>query len=206
MLYSDASVEWLPSIHKTRQEASILKKTLTALQASAMLVGVVVGIGIFKTPPVVAANVSSEMAFLGLWLLGGVVTLIGALCYAELSSAYPMDGGDYVFLTRAYGRRTGLFFAWCEFWIIRPGNIGALAFVFARYANKIFPLSSGIVSWVAYPLLAIFILTGMNIAGVRSGKRTQNLLTGAKVVGLLLIAIVGMTMGGGASVAAAEPV
>ena len=100
-MYSDASVEWLPSIHKTRQEASILKKTLTALQASAMLVGVVVGIGIFKTPPVVAANVSSEMAFLGLWLLGGVVTLIGALCYAELATAYPHVGGEYHFLRKA---------------------------------------------------------------------------------------------------------
>ena len=66
-----------------RQETSILRKTLTILQASAVVVGAVVGIGIFKTPSVVAANVTSEAAFLGLWLLGGVVTLIGALCYAD---------------------------------------------------------------------------------------------------------------------------
>lgn len=182
------------------------RRQLSLLDGICLIVGIIVGSGIYETSPLIARSAGGPGGMLAVWGLGGLIALAGALCYAELTSAYPMDGGDYVFLSRAYGRRMGLFFAWCEFWIIRPGNIGALAFVFSRYANNIFPLSSGIVSWVAYPLLAILILTMLNIAGVRSGKRTQNLLTGVKIVGLLIIAVVGMSMSSGAIVAAAEPV
>ena len=64
-----------------------------------------------------------------------VFSLIGALCYAELATAYPKEGGDYVFLTEAFGRKMGFLFAWAQFWIVRPGSVGTLAFVFADYAN-----------------------------------------------------------------------
>ena len=80
---------------------------------------------------------------LGVWLLGGLLSLIGALCYAELATAYPKEGGDYVYLTRALGRPVGFLFAWCQLWIVRPGSIGAMAYVFAEYANRIWPQAEG---------------------------------------------------------------
>ena len=78
--------------------------TLSVFDAVTIMVGIVVGIGIFKTPAIVAANGGSEAAFIGVWVAGGIVTLIGALCYAELAAAHPHAGGEYHFLTRAYGR------------------------------------------------------------------------------------------------------
>ena len=78
-----------------------------------------------------------------MWLLGGLLSLIGAVCYAELATAYPKEGGDYVYLTRAFGRAVGFLFAWCQLWIVRPGSIGAMAFLFADYANQIWPQAEG---------------------------------------------------------------
>ena len=118
------------------------RKTLTILQASAVVVGAVVGIGIFKTPSVVAANVTSEAAFLGLWLLGGVVTLIGALCYAELGSTYPHFGGEYHFLRKAYGPGLGFLFAWGRMAVMQSGSIAAVAFVYGDYASFLFPVGA----------------------------------------------------------------
>lgn len=192
MLYSDASVEWLPSIHKTRQEASILKKTLTALQASAMLVGVVVGIGIFKTPPVVAANVSSEMAFLGLWLLGGVVTLIGALCYAELATAYPHVGGEYHFLRKAYGPGLGFLFAWGRMAVMQSGSIAAVAFVYGDYASFLIP--AGASGAAVHAVLAIIVLSALQLKGTELSSRAQLALTIATVAVVSFVAVIGLAV------------
>lgn len=84
-----------------------------------------------------AANVDSQWGLLAAWAIGGAVALAGGLCYAELATAYPRDGGDYVFLTKAFGSRAGFLFAWAEYWIIRPGNVGMMAFVFALRATVI---------------------------------------------------------------------
>ena len=113
--------------------------------------------------------------------------LTGALCYAELAGAYPRDGGEYVFLTEAYGRRTGFLYAWAWFWVVRPGNIGAMAFVFARYANELLPLPLGRFAFAPYALGSLAVLTAINVLGVRTGKTVQNLLTAAKVAGLLAV-------------------
>src|SRR5258705_8252817 len=125
-------------------------------------------------------------------LVGGAVSLLGALCYAELTSAYPRDGGEYVFLTRAFGRRAGFLFAWGGFWVVRPGNIGVMAYVFARYAQQLVPLSLGRHSFAAYAVGSGVVLTVINVLGVRTGKWTQNLLTAAKVLGLLCVFLVGL--------------
>lgn len=129
---------------------------------------------------------------ISLWLAGGVISLIGALCYTELATRYPHEGGDYVFLTRAYGKKMGFLFAWAGFWIIKPANIGAIAFIFARYAQQIWPLDLGEYAFLAYAVAAIVLLTLINISGVRIGKWTQNLLTVAKVLGLLMIVVIGL--------------
>ena len=104
------------------------------------------------------------------------------------------EGGDYVYLTRALGRRVGFLFAWCQLWIVRPGSIGAMAYVFAEYANQIWPRAEGDVPayvLVAYAAGSIVALTAVNMLGVREGKWTQNVLTTAKVLGLAAIVAVG---------------
>ena len=107
-----------------------------------MMVGIIIGIGIFKTPQIVALNVPSEAWFIGAWVLGGVATLIGALVYAELAAAYPSTGGEYHFLTRAYGQPVGFLFAWARTTVIQTGAIAAVCFVLGDYAQQIWSLGT----------------------------------------------------------------
>ena len=97
-----------------QKEAAVPKKTLSLVDGVALVVGVVVGTGIFKTPSLVAANTGSDGAFFFAWVLGGGISLIGALCYAELAAAYPHAGGDYHYLTRAFGKNVAFLFGWAR--------------------------------------------------------------------------------------------
>jgi APA family basic amino acid/polyamine antiporter len=166
--------------------------TLSVVDAVSMIVGIVVGAGIFKAPSIVAANVGSELAFLLIWPLGGLVSLIGALCYAELATAYPHAGGDYHYILRSFGRDVGLLFAWARLTVIQTGSIAILAFVFGDYASELLPV--GDYSSSLYAGLAIAVLTLLNAKGVKQGKWTQNLLTAAKVLGLLMVFVVGIVL------------
>ncbi len=113
--------------------------------------------------------------------------MIGAACYAELASAYPRDGGDYVYLTCAFGRPTGFLFAWSQLWIVRPGSIGALAFVFAEYFKELLPIPGDTGHTLLYAAGAIVVLTANNVVSVKQYKWTQNLLTTVKVLGLAAV-------------------
>src|SRR5690606_40497782 len=84
---------------------------IRTIDAAALVIGIIVGAGIFRTPSIVAAHTGSELLFLSVWLLGGVISLVGALCYAELATAFPNTGGDYHFLKLAFGRRFAFLFA-----------------------------------------------------------------------------------------------
>ena len=176
--------------------------SLSVLDGVAMIVGVVVGVGIFKTPSLVAANVGSEAAFIGVWVLGGVITLVGALCYAELGSAHPDAGGEYHFLTRAYGRPVGLLFAWARGTVIQTGAIAAVGFVYGDYASNLVPL--GPYSSAIHAAIALVVLTSINLIGTLESKRTQVLLTSLTILALLTIMIAGFTRGSAAPAAAAS--
>ena len=120
------------------------------------------------------------------------MSLVGALCYAELATAYPHPGGDYHYLTRALGRRFAFLFAWARISVIQTGSIALLAFIFADYATEIAPLgpaSSGV-----YAALCVVGLTALNVAGVRQGKGVQKVLTALEVVGLALVVGAGLFM------------
>ena len=117
------------------------------------------------------------------WVLGGVISLIGALCFAELTTTYPDFGGDYGYLKRAYHRRVGFAFSWAAFWIIRPGNIGTMAMIFGEFAVQILPGDSVF----AYAVASVVAMSVLNLLGVQFGKLTQNTLTTAKVIGILLV-------------------
>jgi APA family basic amino acid/polyamine antiporter len=166
--------------------------TLSLKDAVAMIVGIVVGAGIFRAPSLVAANVSSESTILILWLAGGLVSLIGALCYAELTATYPHTGGDYHYLTKAYGRPLSFLFVWSRITVIQTGSLAILSFVFGDYASQL--LGLGRYSPSIYAGLLVVSLTGLNALGVRHGTRTQNYLTLIEVFSLLIILVAGLLL------------
>src|SRR5271156_1590330 len=97
-----------------------------------LIVGIIIGVGIFKAPGDVFPNLGGPWAVLGAWTLGGILSLVGALCFAELASTYPRSGGEYVYLTRAYGSAMGFLFGWAQLAVIRTGaGIAALAYIVA---------------------------------------------------------------------------
>ncbi len=184
------------------------QRRLSLFDATCIIVGIIIGAGIYKTTPFIAANAASPTYLMLAWVLGGLVALAGAFCYAELTTTYPRNGGDFFYLTRAYGRRVGFLFAWSEYWIIRPGNIGMMAFVFAEYAHRLIVayapvtlmsseqallgFAGGVGSgpqWAKLLLAlgAVFALSGVNLMGLRAGKWVHNALTVIKVLSLVAI-------------------
>jgi amino acid transporter len=182
-------------------------KQLSISDAIAIIVGIVIGAGIFRTPSLVAANTGDDTMFLVAWILGGVVSLIGALCYAELSTTFPNTGGDYHFLSLAYGKRAAFLFAWARMSIIQTGSIAILAFIFGDYISQVYSL--GTYSSVIYAALVVVVLTGLNIAGIRISTLTQKVFTITEVSGALLIVVVGLLVApaqpDGAAVQSAGP-
>lgn len=141
-------------------------------------------------PGVVAWHLPSIPWFLGVWFFGGCVALTGALCFAELTTTYPDAGGDYGYLKRAYHPRLAFAFSWTAFWVIRPGNIGAMAMIFGKFGVTLLEQFLNI-SGQLQPLwlgigVTVFI-TVLNGLGVVFSKTAQNCLTTAKVVGILLV-------------------
>jgi amino acid transporter len=180
------------------------RRQLTLFDSTSIIMGIIIGATIYRSSPMIAGNVRGLGGLVLAWFLGGVCSLVGALCYAELATAYPQEGGDYVYLTRAFGRAIGFFFAWAQLWVVRPGSIGAFAYVFAHFAQELAPLPcGGVVAEIVYAAGSVIVLSLINILGVREGKWTQNLLTTAKVLGLAGIVAVGLTL---AVPAASRPV
>jgi amino acid transporter len=168
------------------------KRSLTLLDSTCIIVGIILGVGVYQNAPMIASGAESAWGVIALWLVGGILSLFGALGYAELASAYPQEGGDYVYLSRAYGRWAGFLFGWMQLAVVRPGDIAVTAFAFAMYARTIYdPLanSDAVFTQQLYSVLAIVIFTAINIVGVVEGKWTQNLLMLAKILGVLTIVV-----------------
>src|SRR5947207_811786 len=205
------------------------RPVLSLFDSTSIIVGIIIGSAIYQIAPLVAGasqRAAAEMAdwlaasaeitaglscglVMGVWVLGGLMALVGALCYAELATAYPQVGGTYVFLSEAFGRSVGFAFAWAEFWIVRPGNIGAVAFVLARYGMQIAPatLQQTPHGELLIAAVAILILAVVNAIGLRAGKWTQNVLTACKVAGLAAIVLTALAIqpvAGGSSPAAGD--
>lgn len=157
-----------------------------------MVVGIVIGAGIFRTPSLVAANAGGPEWMLGAWVLGGFVSLVGALCYAELATTYPGPGGDYRYLRRAFGRDLAFLYAWSRMTVVQTGSIALLAFVFGDYAAEL--AGTGTQSSAAYAAIAVAGLTAVNVLGIREGTWTQNLLTVVEVLGLLTLVVAGLAL------------
>jgi len=166
------------------------KPTLTVIDAVAVIVGVVIGSGIFKTPSLVASNSGSETAFLAFWIIAGFVSFIGALCYSELASSYPHAGGEYFYLKRAFGQRVSFLYAWARLTIIQTGSIATVSFVFGDYVSQIFSL--GRYSSSIYAALAIVLLTWIHSRNIHQGTLVQNFLAAVKVLGLICVIAAGL--------------
>src|ERR1017187_5354583 len=123
--------------------------------AVSIIVGIIIGVGIFETPHDIFSQVPHPAYAIGLWVLGGVLAFIGALCFAELASAYPRSGGEYVYLTRAFGRLTGFLFAWSQLSVTRSGSIASMAYIFGLHTASLFGNSKENIT-------PIFLLAGLS--------------------------------------------
>jgi amino acid transporter len=164
-------------------------RLLHPISAVALIVGIVIGAGIFKTPSLVAALSGDAGWALVLWLAGALISIVGALCYAELCTAYPNAGGDYHFLHRAFGRNISFIYGWSRAMIINTGSIALLAFVFGDYISTL--VSLGTYSSVIWALLVVVLLTAVNLAGIHASSRMQTWLTVTEIVGLLAVVLAG---------------
>jgi APA family basic amino acid/polyamine antiporter len=169
-----------------------LERRLGTLDGALITIGAIVGSGIFLTTPDIARALPHPSWILAVWIVGGLVTLAGALTYAEMGTMYPEAGGLYLFLREAYGPLTGFLYGWAAFFIILSGGIAAIAVGFGEYLGSFVPFFSSRHELVSVPLggvtwrlngaqtagvLAILALTAVNHAGVRQGAGVQNLMT-----------------------------
>ena len=158
--------------------------------AVSLVIGIVVGTSIFRTAPEVFQNTSGPWPALGAWLLGGFLSIIGALCYAELATTYTRAGGDYEYLTRAFGPWAGFLFGWAQLTAVLTSSIGTMAYTFADYGVRLFDLTDAGTVWLATaPIVGATVL---NALGTSLGKSTQNVCTVAKIVGLVGVVLAGI--------------
>jgi basic amino acid/polyamine antiporter, APA family len=161
--------------------------------ATAMVVGTIIGASIFVQPSEITRAVPSPIGVALVWALAGVLTLIGALVCAELSSAFPRTGGVYVFLRDLFGNPVPFLWGWAMFWSMHAGIIAAIAVVFARYVGYFVPLGPTAVRVVA--AAAVLALSAFNCLGIRHGSRLQTIVTGAK------LAVIAVLVGAGFALA-----
>jgi len=184
-----------------KQSTVAPKQLLTVWDGIILICGMVIGAGIFKAPSIVAGNTSSGAEFLGAWVLGGAISLCGALVYAELATRHPETGGEYAFLSRGMGRGVAFVFAWARMTVIQTGAIAAVAFVFGDYASEIF--SFGKNSSAIYAALGVIALTALNVAGTVESKGLQKVMQYLLFAGLAFLVIAGLMAGAPAKPAAA---
>ena len=168
---------------QTRREP--VEPRLGLWDAVSIIVGIIIGVGIFENPSLIFDLAPGPWTALGVWALGGLLALVGALCFAELASTYPRSGGDYVYLTHAFGPLVGFLFGWAQLVVILTSSIAMMAFVFGEYAAQLWNLPAVIGNqelWTAIlGAAAVAVLALTNILGVILGKWTQNLLSLLKV-------------------------
>ncbi len=180
-----------------------LVRGLGLFDATMLIVGTVIGSGIFVAPSIMAGYVESPALHLGLWLIGGLLTLAGALAVAELAAAMPGSGGQYVFLSAAFGPSLGFLFGWTYFIAINTGTIAAVAVAFGKHVGVFVPgidEATLLAQWgglriTSAQLVAILVsavLTAVNVRGLRTGALVQNAFTVAKVAAVAVL--VGLTL------------
>ncbi len=178
------------------------KRHLGVVHATVLALGMIMTTDTLKTAPTVALNVGT-WHFYGLWVAGGLVSMVGALCYVEMATAFPDPGGDYSFLRRAYGQWVGLLFAWSRFSIMHTGWIALMAFMFADYAGAILPL--GQVGRSLFAVATVAAMMGVNLLHVRRGFLMQAGLVGLVALGFAAVVAAALTLAIRGGLPAAAP-
>jgi len=187
---------------RNAQVSSVPRPLLSVPDGIFLAVGMVIGVGIFKLPSLVAGSTSSTAEFLFAWLLGGAVSLCGALVYAELVARHPDTGGEYAFLARGLGRAAAFLFAWSRMTVIQTGALAAVAFAFGDYASQI--VSLGERSAALWAGIAVVALTALNLAGTLHSARLQKAMEIVLIAALVAIALAGIAYGGAGAAPAAS--
>jgi len=169
-----------------RRELSLFDMTMIAIGSS-------IGSGIFLTPALIAKALPSPIWILGIWILGGITTMCGALTYAELGGMMPRAGGVYVFLSEAYGGLVGFLYGWAYFLVVNTGALAALALAFSTYLGFFFPFAGEHTTLVG--IIGILLVTAINVLGVKAGGVFSDLFTVLKITGIAILIVVGLGWG-----------
>jgi APA family basic amino acid/polyamine antiporter len=170
-----------------------LKRDLSLYGLTMIAIGSCIGSGIFLTPSQVASHLPSPTLILAVWTVGGIITLTGALTFAELGGMFPKAGGVYVYLKEGYGDLAGFMYGWAYFTVINSGALAALSIAFAYYLSFIFPMSAA--GKMIVSLAVIVLLTLINIFRVKFVELFTNIFTGLKLMGIALIILIGLIAG-----------
>ena len=177
------------------ESANAYVRRLNTWDAAMIVIGGVIGAGIFRTPATVAERTSSGTQVLILWAIGGLLTLAGVLCYAELGARRPQAGGTYVYLREAFGQLPAFLFGWTMALINYPGSVAAVATTFADYFCAAIGLPLLYVKPVAVGAIAFIV--GVNLFGIRAGAWVQNIFTVLKLAAIALLVVVGLVLARG---------
>lgn len=185
----------------------VLERKIGLADSVFLVIGAVFGSGIFLTTGVIAARLPSPGLIWLMWIAGGILTIMGALTYAELGALYPESGGPYIYLREAFGDAAAFVFGWTFFWIISGGGVAALAMGFAEYAGSLVPPLSAARALVSVDLFggtfvvhpghlvavaSILLLTALNATGIRTGVRFQSIMTIGRLAALALFIVLGL--------------
>jgi len=180
-----------------------LKRSLRLGDGLAMVVGITIGSGIFRTPGIVAARLGRPGLTFVAWVLGGVIALLGALCFSELTTRYPRAGGKYVYAREAFGRRAAFVVGWIESVGVNGAAIAAIGVAAAEFLARLLSWPASRTPALGAGLVALF--TAINLVGVSSGRWVQNVVTAAKVLALGGVVAIAFALGTGAGWRAALP-
>lgn len=178
-------------------------RRLGRFDAVMVVVGGIIGAGIFINPAIVAERVGSAWLTLTAWAAGGMVAIVGALCFAELGSRRPEAGGGYVYLREGFGPLLAFLYGWTQLLVINTGGIAAVAVTFAFYATDLFALGAATVKPLA--VAAIVLLSGINYYGIRPGSITQNIFTVLKLIAVAVLVFAGLLLAAGTAAPASTP-
>ncbi len=201
---------------ETRSSSAGFVKAMTLTDATMLVAGSMIGSGIFIVSADISRSVGSPLWLMLAWIAAGVITMLGALAYGELAAMYPRAGGQYVFLRESMGPLMGFLYGWTLFIVIQTGTIAAVAVAFGRFLGVLWPaITPDLYSWFPHfsinspggvidvglspqrliALISIWILTWINLRGIREGKFVQTTLTLIKTGALAALIILGLTLG-----------
>lgn len=208
------------ALPKTANDAATVK-ALGLTSATTIVMGIMIGSGIFVVSPQISRQVGSPALLMLVWALTGFMTMAGALCYGELAAAMPQAGGQYVYLREALGPLFGFLYGWTSFVVIQTGTIAAVCMAFAKYLGVLYPNAVSETHWLFHfghvgpvqiglnteelvAILVIAFLTWLNGRGVRAGAWVQNVFTFAKIAALVGLIALGLVVARNAAVIAAN--